>query len=155
MLGQSGRLETTPRSYVVDASVVSKWFNKGEEFEEEADTLREAWATGGVELFSPSLMLFEVANSIWKNPNTPNDVARALVKAAVSISPNLVTPRARVVGMAMSVARKESITFYDAVYLALAKSLSARLITADQKQLLASGRYVKSIHISQLPEVRL
>lgn len=100
-------------------------------------------------------MFFEVANSIWKNPNIPNDVARSLVKTAVNVSPTLVNPRERVVELAMLIARRTALTFYDAVYLALAKSLSLHFITADHKQLSASDTYVKSFHISQLPEIKL
>jgi len=141
-----------PESYVVDASVVSKWFNRGETEEEQATLLREAWADRRVKLFAPSLMLFEVANSIWKNPGTPDDLARSLVKTAKNLSPTLINPSARTVGLAMLIARKTKITFYDAIYLAVAKSLSLRLISADGKQLSASSGYVKSVRVSQISE---
>ncbi len=94
-------------------------------------------------------MLFEVANSIWKNPNVATDVASALVKLAVRVSPTLVNPEESVVEMAMRVARRTMLTFYDAVYLALARSLSIPLITADRKQLSASDDYAKALPISK------
>ena len=115
--------------------------------------LREAWTGGRIRLFAPSLMIFEVANSIWKNPNTGDDLARSLVKAAMNLSPTLINPTALVVGQAMLVARKATMTFYDAVYLALAKSMSLRLISADHKQLSASSRHVNAVHIAQVPEI--
>ena len=67
-----------PDSFVVDASVVAKWFNKGESNEEEALALRNAWIERKVELCSPSLLIYEVCNSIWKNPNIDKDKATSL-----------------------------------------------------------------------------
>jgi hypothetical protein len=39
-----------PDSFVVDASVMAKWFNTGEVNEEDALKLRSAWIDGRVEL---------------------------------------------------------------------------------------------------------
>lgn len=141
-----------PESYVVDASVVSKWFNKGESDEEQATSLREAWTERRVKLVAPSLILFEVANSIWKNPGTPDDLARSLVKTATNLSPTPINLSARLNGQAMQIARKTKVTFYDATYLAVAKTLSLALISADSKQLSASRGYVKSVHVSEISE---
>jgi len=49
---------------VVDASVVAKWFNRGEEYENEAAAVRKAWVSDELELIAPSHLPFEVANSI-------------------------------------------------------------------------------------------
>ncbi|HKW04510.1 MAG TPA: type II toxin-antitoxin system VapC family toxin [Nitrososphaerales archaeon] len=56
-------------SFIVDASVMAKWFNKREANEEEALALRSAWIDGTIELLAPSVIIYEVCNSIWKNPN--------------------------------------------------------------------------------------
>lgn len=139
-------------SYVVDASVVSKWFNKGESNEEQATLLREAWVERRVRLVAPSLIIFEVANSIWKNPGTPDALARSLVKTATNLSPTPVNLSVRLCGQAMQIARKTKTTFYDAIYLAVARTLSLALISADGKQLSASKGYVKSVHVSEISE---
>src|SRR5436309_1860341 len=121
-------------SYVVDASVVAKWFNRGEEYEKEAMALRDGWVEGDIELYAPSLLIFEVANSIWKNPSVSHRTARSLVRLAVRMSPTLLNPQEDVAEQAMVLARKTKLTFYDSIYLAIAKSLSSVLVTVDQEQ---------------------
>jgi len=96
-----------------------------------------------------------VANSTWKNPGIPNKNSHSLVRLAVRLSPNLLNPREGVAEDAMSLARRRRITFYDSVYLALAKSLSSILITADQEQLAVADGYTEALHLSELPKVRL
>ncbi len=128
--------------------MVAKWFNKGEADELEATSLRRAWVNGNVRLYSPSLMLFEVANSIWKNPKVTTATARSLVKVAVRVSPALINLEEGVAALAMRIAKRTKSTFYDAVYVALAKSFSLQLITADQKQFSVSSGYAKVMYLS-------
>jgi predicted nucleic acid-binding protein len=137
-------------TYVVDASVVAKWFNKGESNEAEAIALRKAWISGDVELMSPTLLHFEVANSIWKNPNVSARRARSLVRILVKLVPKLVDLGGDEADRAMLLARRKNLTYYDASYLALAKSLSVPFITADQEQLDAAEGYVDSSNLSSI-----
>lgn len=138
-------------SFVVDASVVAKWFNRGEEFEEESDRLRKAWVNDEMQLVAPSHLPFEVANSIWKNPNIPTRKAVSLVKVLVELSPKLDVLTEATAGEAMSIARKRRLTFYDATYLALSRTRSLTVVTADDDQIRAAAGYVKASHISSLP----
>ncbi len=103
-----------------------------------------------MELYAPSLLLFEVANSIWKNPNIPRKTARSLVRLAVKISPTLLNPSEEVAEQTLLLARKTRLTFYDAVYLTLAKSLSFTLVTADQEQLFATNKYTQATYLSRI-----
>jgi predicted nucleic acid-binding protein len=137
-------------SYVVDASVVAKWFNRGEEFEKESDRLRRAWVNDVIQLEAPSHLPFEVANSIWKNPNVRARKAASLTKALVEVAPRLYNLTEATAEQAMSLARRRQITFYDASYLALAKVLSLTLVTSDVAQLRAASGYVKASHVSAL-----
>lgn len=140
---------------MVDASVVGKWFNRGEENEKEATALRNGWVEGVVDLCAPSLLLFEVANSIWKNPRVAPRTARSLVRLAVRISPTLLNPQEQVAEEAMVLARRRKITFYDSIYLAVAKSLGVVLLTADREQLSAASGYTKAAHLSETLEPSL
>ena len=133
----------------MDASVVAKWFNRGETNEKEARVLRDSWLANEVSLFAPSLILYEVSNTILKNPGVPTPIARDLVRAVVKLSPHLLIPSDMVAEEAMRIARKERLTFYDAAYLAIAKSLACRLITADEEQLSAARGYLDAEHLSE------
>ncbi len=136
--------------FVVDASVVAKWFNKGESNEEEALALRGAWIEGSVDLFSPSLVIYEVCNSIWKNPNIDRDQASSLAKLAVKLVPNLVEVGEVESSESMNLARKSKLTFYDAVYIVLSRYRKCPLISADGDQLEIGKDYTTSIHISKV-----
>ncbi|MBI2185481.1 MAG: type II toxin-antitoxin system VapC family toxin [Thaumarchaeota archaeon] len=140
-------------SYVVDASVVAKWFNTGEAYEKEARNLRDAWISGKLHLRAPSMLPFEVANSIWKNPNISTKVARSLVRLVIRLSPDLMNPREEDSEQAMLLARRTKLTFYDSIYLTLAKSLSSILVTADDEQLSASNGYTKAVHIASIKKL--
>jgi len=120
---------------VVDASVVAKWFNRGEEYENEAAAVRKAWVSDELELIAPSHLPFEVANSIWKNPNVRARHASTLVKLLVRISP------------------RKGLTFYDASYVALARFLSCPLLTADGEQLEAAVGYVATSHLASFGKI--
>jgi predicted nucleic acid-binding protein len=135
-------------SYVVDASVVSKWFNRGEQFEKESNGLRKAWVDDKIELVAPSHLPFEVANSIWKNPNIHARRASRLVRVLVRVSPKLDELSEEIAGEAMAIARRKGLTFYDASYLALSKIRSLSLITVDDDQIHAASGYVRASHVS-------
>jgi predicted nucleic acid-binding protein len=107
-----------------------------------------------VKLYAPSLLLFEVANSIWKNPNVLSKTARSLVRLAVRVSPTLLNPQEEVAEQALLLARRTKLTFYDSIYLSLAKSLSLLLITADREQLVAADKYTKAVHLSTIEELK-
>ena len=138
----------------MDASVVAKWFNRGEEYEREAIALRKAWVGDKMELVAPSHLPFEVANSIWKNPNIRPRHVGTLVRLMVRISPRLKDLSEEVAVKAMSLARRRSLTFYDASYLALARFLACPLVTADREQLEAAVRYATAMHLSSFGKIR-
>ena len=117
--------------------------------------MRNAWIDGRVDLYAPSLLLFEVANSIWKNPGIKVGTARSLVRLAVRISPSLLNPREEVAEQAILLAKRTRLTFYDSIYLALARSLSFLLITADHGQLSAATGYTKAVHLSTIGKLKL
>lgn len=139
-----------PDSFVVDASVVAKWFNRGESNEEEALALRSAWIDGKIELYCPSLLIYEVCNSIWKNPNIARDQASSLSRLAVRLSPTFIEIREDEASESMNFALKSKLTFYDAVYIVTSKNRKYSLVSADRDQLQASKDYATSVHISQV-----
>jgi predicted nucleic acid-binding protein len=129
---------------------MAKWFNKGEAYEEEALALRSAWTEGIVELFGPSLIIYEVCNSIWKNPNIQRDQALSLAKLVVRLGPTLIQVAQDESEEAMKLARKTKLTFYDSIYIILSRYHKCPLITSDNDQLQVAKDYTESNHISNL-----
>ena len=139
-----------PDCYLVDASVMAKWFNKGEAHEEEALALRSAWIDGTLQIFGPSLIIYEVCNSIWKNPNVERKLALSLAKLVLRLRPNLIEVGENESEESMELARKTKLTFYDSIYIVLSKSRKCPLITSDNEQLEIARTYTASNHISNV-----
>lgn len=89
-----------------ERSVVTKWFNRGEEFERESDQLRKDWIDDKKRLVAPSHLPFEVADSIWKNPNIGVRRAGKLAEVLVAVCPELDNLSEAMAEDSMSIARK-------------------------------------------------
>jgi len=89
--------------HLIDASVVAKWFNRGESHEQEA--------------FGPSHIVYEICNSIWKKSNVDRELASSLSKLVVRLAPTLLNIGEAESSEPMDMVRKNKLTFYDAVYI--------------------------------------
>lgn len=118
-------------AYVVDASIVVKWFSR------EGDSLHalrllDDCQTWRRRLIAPSLLAYEVANALRYNANlSPEQVQQALLSLD---SLQIATASFGFSALAgiCAIARETGLTVYDAVYLALAASEGVLLVTADR-----------------------
>ncbi len=123
-----------PSRYVVDASVVVKWFSKFEEDAEKSRNLLNNHVEGTLMLMSSSLVLYEVCNALRFNPNLgKEDVSRAAM-SLLKLELELVNFR-EVFESAVGLAFSQDITIYDAAYLAVSQTRHIPLLTADYKLL--------------------
>jgi len=117
---------------VVDSNVVAKWFFP-EELQQQAQALQSDWMAGIVDLVAPDLILTEVSNITWKkhrlNLITPAE-AIATIEDLLLLSIPTVESQT-VLRQAYSLASRFDRTVYDALYLALAAFMPAKLVTAD------------------------
>jgi predicted nucleic acid-binding protein len=119
-----------PQVLILDASVAVKWYVK-EEMRDIALKVRDRFVSGLVELEAPSLILYEVGNALRYHPGSAaTDCAEAVAQLR-NIGLVFHELDDDLTSEAATLAYKEGITFYDAVYLALADALEARLVTAD------------------------
>ncbi len=126
-------MKASPK-YVVDASVVVKWFSKFEEDIENSEKLLNSHVEGTSPLASSSLVLYEVCNALRFNPNFDED---DLLKAATSLLKlglELVD-FSEIFESAIALAFSQDITIYDAAYIAVSQTYHIPLITADYKLL--------------------
>lgn len=121
------------RRYVVDASVTVKWFVP-EEDSEPARRLKRDYEAGEIDVLSPGLIVFEVANALRYHPKIRLD-ASDLVVAIASLKGMSITVEMDEEGWAraLELSLQERISVYDAVYLALAGQSDAMFVTADKK----------------------
>ncbi len=116
--------------FVVDASVVFKWFVP----EIHSDAARRLLA-GSHQYLSPDLLFPEVGNAIWKKVRRGELTAEEGQRLAADISSiavETVSTRGLMID-AQALAITTGLTVYDAMYLALAVRLETELITADDR----------------------
>jgi predicted nucleic acid-binding protein len=117
-------------AFVVDASVVVKWFVP----EIHGDAARRLLALPH-EYFAPDLLFAETANTIWKKIRRGQlaaDHGRQLVEDIGRIAVETVPCRVLAVD-AHELAYVTGRTVYDSLYLALAIRLKTRMLTADER----------------------
>lgn len=123
-----------PLKYVIDASVVVKWFSKFEEDVDRSEELMNSYIEGKCSLMSPSLLLYELSNALRFNPNfKKEDVSKAL-ESLLKLGLELIDFR-EVFEQAVELAFSRDITMYDAVYVAVSQVYHVPLVTADYELL--------------------
>ncbi len=116
--------------FVVDASVVLKWFVP----EIHSEAARRLLAAAH-QYLAPDLLFPEVGNAIWKKVRRGELTAEEGQRLAADISTiavETVSTRGLMID-AHALAITTGLTVYDAMYLALAVRLKTELITADDK----------------------
>lgn len=116
--------------YVIDASVVVKWFLP-EPDAEAARRLRRA----NVECAAPDLLFLEVPNVLWKHyvrGNLELEIARGAVEA-LSAAPIRLRTIESLFAESFRLATETRRSVYDCSYLALAIEMARPLVTADRR----------------------
>lgn len=115
-------------TFVVDASVVVKWY-----IEEPGHDVARAILAGAEPLIAPDLLLTEVANALWRKTRLEElDAGHAVqILAAVAGGLPALTPTPPLTGAALGLALDLGHPVYDCVYLALAVARDAEMVTAD------------------------
>jgi len=139
---------------VLDTSVIIKWFRQEEVLAEKALALREAYLDGRLDVFLPALAIYELANVLrYKSELSTEEVAQA-VESLLDMELEIVAPSGELIRRSVEIARQYDETVYDAVFVALAESLGAPLITADEvlASKMAPLGFVRFLGTSELNE---
>jgi predicted nucleic acid-binding protein len=118
------------RVFVVDASLVVKWF-----VPEVHSVAARRWLDASHDYIAPDLVFPEVGNAIWKKARRgelSSEDAQKLVDDISTFGVETVSMRT-LVSDAHSLAVATGITVYDATYLTLAVRLETQVVTGDDR----------------------
>jgi len=144
--------EDIKKKYILDASVITKWYY----FENESDLeianyIHEKVIRDEIIIASPDLMIYEVLNFfIFKLKIPYSKIADMLSELNDIIF--IISTDISIQKKAFELSRKIKNPIYDSVYLALSESLDCPLITADDKLKQAAGKENYSVLL--LPEFK-
>jgi predicted nucleic acid-binding protein len=116
--------------FILDASVAVKWYVK-EEMRDIALKLRKDFVSDLIDLEAPNLILYEIGNALRHHPGSTAIDCTEAVQQLRNIGIILHELNDNLIDESASLSYKENITFYDAAYVALAKTLGTKLVTAD------------------------
>src|SRR5690625_4328869 len=126
----------TSEAYVVDASVIVKWFLTDEEFSEQALAIWRRQNVDGAVLAAPAHIYLEASNAVvsairYNPPRISNDFGRTLVHRILRAR-FFIVPTDERIATAFKLTTQHRITIYDALYVAMAADYSLPLVTADR-----------------------
>ncbi len=120
--------------YVIDASVVAKWFLP-EPYKEKADALLDDFLHRRLSLVAPDLLVPEVGNTLWKRSALMGEISTTEAKESYVDFLNLrvpLEPSSTIAERALTLAQEGRHPIYDALYVATALNHNCELITADE-----------------------
>ena len=118
--------------YVLDASVLLKWFVEEPE-SLQALTYRSRHLERSATLACPDLALYEVGNVLRHKRGVPEQALIDALLDLIHLGLNIFTPTEALLRRASHLSYARHMTYYDAVYVALAQELHSTLVTADFK----------------------
>ena len=130
---------------VLDVSVAAKWFLVEEEpHKNQAMNLLARSQEGEIEFIIPDLFWAELGNVLCKAVRQDRCTAREAQESLerAKLLEMATVPSAELVEKAFGIAQKYGRSFYDSLYVALAVSRGATLITADEKLANATAAYL-------------
>lgn len=122
------------KTYILDASVIVKWYASEREADlEAARQILFDLEQGKILAKVSDFLVHELANALIKGKRLDGkktiDALKLFFKTKVEVIPTDFS----LVKIAVPLAIKYNLTFYDAVYVALAKSLKCQLVSANPK----------------------
>jgi len=119
-------------TYVLDASVLLKWFlEEPESFQ--ALTYRSRLLERSITLACPDLALYEVGNVLRHKRRVPEHALKDALLDLLHSGLDIFAPTESLLRRAAHLTFTRQMTYYDAVYVALAQELHAKLVSADFK----------------------
>jgi predicted nucleic acid-binding protein len=118
---------------VLDTSVVLKWIRQEEILANRALGLLQGYLDGQSQISVPALLGYEVANVLRYKTDLTTAQVETAVQALFDLELEWIAPLPSVMRRAVVIARDCDTSVYDATFAALAESLGATFVTADER----------------------
>lgn len=138
-------------NYVLDASVVIKWFRL-ENDREKALSFQKLFLDGEINLFEPDILFYELANVLKTKSDVCEQSVGKLLELVFEYNFSVIHPSYKLFSLANKLAFKYQTSIYDSVYLACAKELNCDFVTADKKLFLKT-KSLKNIKLLENIEI--
>jgi predicted nucleic acid-binding protein len=120
--------------YVLDSSVVVKWFSPhDEEHRSKALSLLNLYKDEKIDLYIPELAICEVSNALRYNKNFSEGEVIGILKFLMNLELSIVNLTQDIVSKSLEISYEDNITVYDAIFIGLSNVLKIPLITANPK----------------------
>ncbi|MBI2028313.1 MAG: type II toxin-antitoxin system VapC family toxin [Candidatus Levybacteria bacterium] len=121
-------------TYVVDTSVVLKWFNQENESSVEiAHEIYKDMLGNVILLIVPSLIIIEIINTLKKGKHMPAEAIKKSISDLFSLPLVIKESSQAILDQTIEIMEAYNIAAYDALFVATAKDEYAKLISADAK----------------------
>ncbi|MCJ7665458.1 MAG: type II toxin-antitoxin system VapC family toxin [Actinobacteria bacterium] len=138
--------------YILDSSVIVKWFNKKiEDDVEKALKLMDLYRDNKIELTIPDLAVYEVSNALRYNKNFHDSEVKEIISILLDMDFNIISANSEVISLAIEIAYEDNITVYDSIFLSLSSSMMIPLISANPKH----HKLLKQRNIILLKDVKV
>jgi len=121
--------------YVLDASVILKWFLQEKDSHLALD-FKERYLAGEISIALPDLILYELANALRFNPNFKRKTVIDSLIAVIDLDDldiDITVPTPNLLKKALDFAFDNKISVYDSIYISLASELHYQFVTADAR----------------------
>jgi len=122
------------KEFVVDSSIVAKWF-LNEEGTDIAIIIRDKFATNQIKLSVPTLLFYEVMNALRFSGSFREPDLGVIVRSLSDYQFEIWRPIGRLLELSTKLSLKKDLTVYDACYIGLALRKGSKVVTEDRELL--------------------
>lgn len=139
---------TKKKKIIVDSSVIVKWLSsQNEKHIYKANKILKHAKEDKIELFTSELAKYEVGNTMLTGKGLSNFQAFISLETLYNLPLTFISETEESAQETYALGQKLNLTYYDAVFISLAKKMEASLITDDKDQ--ARSLEIKVIPLSK------
>lgn len=129
---ETGNLINPSSKLVLDASIAVKWFYE-EAGSNQALEILYSMHRGEVSCLAPDLIIYEVANALWKGKKAPQARIFEALDDLHSSALKIVRLSDEIIKSSVEIMTRYDLSFYDSVYAGMAAVFDLPLLTANIK----------------------